>query len=196
MDKTSTALSLAPHSDAVSTVARSYLGRDVALPEVQAAVSLPSYGNRGRITAPGLPKKEIEQLTNCISQIPDMDIDDLDYTIHCRLPGERRYRGILGLPLSMALIASYLQKDIPSHHIYIGEIDLLRKVREVPEPIITDLWEAIEAGEIPRPVRLFLPPGSASLVRETTEHVTVMACQRLEDAVYGTWPDLNPGDQR
>ena len=51
MDKTSTALSLAPHSDAVSTVARSYLGRDVALPEVQAAVSLPSYGNRGRITA-------------------------------------------------------------------------------------------------------------------------------------------------
>ncbi len=195
MDRISTALTLAPHSAAVSTVARSYLGRDPVLPEVQAAVALPSYGSRGRITAPGLPKKEIEQLANCISQIPDMDIDELDYSIHCRLPGERRYRGILGLPLSIALIASYLQKDIPGHHIYVGEIDLLRKVREVPESIITDLWEAIEAGDISRPVRLFLPPESAALLRDTTDSVTVMACEHLEDAVYGTWPELIPGGQ-
>jgi len=194
MDRATTALAVAPHSDAVSTVARSYLGRDSVLPEVQAAVALPSYGTRGRITAPGLPRKEIEQLANCISQIPDMDIGDLDYSIHCRLPGERRYRGILGLPLSMALIASYLQKDVPSHHIYIGEIDLLRKVREVPESIITDLWEAIQAGEVPKPVRLFLPPRSADLLRHTTDNVTVMACERLEHAVYGTWPELDPGE--
>jgi DNA repair protein RadA/Sms len=192
MNRVTTALSLAPHSESVSTVARSFLGRDFSLPEVQASVSLPTYGARGKITAPGLPRKEIEQLANCISQIPDMSIDDLDYTIHCRLPGERRYRGLLGLPLSVALIASYLQKDVPAHHIYLGEIDLLRQVREVPEQLVNDLWEAIEADEIRRPVRLFLPPSSAELLRATLDGVTVVGCQRLDDAVYHTWPELRP----
>jgi len=192
MDRVTTALRLAKHSDAVSTVARTFLGRDRALPEVQAAVSLPSYGSRGRITAPGLPRKEIEQLTNCISQLPDMDIGDLDYTIHCRLPGERVYRSVLGLPLSLALIASYIQKDIPEHHIYIGEIDLLRKVREVPDQIILDLSEAIKANEIRRPIRVFLPPVSASLLQEAFADVTVVSCDRLEDAVFNTWPELRP----
>lgn len=192
MNRTTTALALAPHSESVSTVARSFLGRDFSLPEVQASVSLPTYGGRGKITAPGLPRKEIEQLANCISQIPDMNIDDLDYTIHCRLPGERKYRGLLGLPLAIALIASYLQKDVPRHHIYIGEIDLLRQVREVPEQLINDLWECVQADEIKRPVRLFLPPSSADLVRETLDGVTVVACERLEHAVYNTWPELRP----
>jgi len=190
MDKGTTALTLAPHSDAVSTVAKSFLGRDSALPEVQASVSLPSYGSRGKITAPGLPKKEIEQLASCISQIPDMDIEDLDYTVHCRLPGERQYRSLLGLPLAIALIASYLQKDIPAHHVYIGEIDLLRQVREVPDQLVLDLWDAIESKEVTTPLRIFLPLASAQLVRESTPDSTVVACERLDDAVFMTWPEL------
>jgi predicted ATP-dependent serine protease len=125
MDRKTTALKLSPHSESVSSVARTYLGQGIGIAEAQAAVSLPAYGNRGRITAPGLPRKEIEQLTTCMSQIPEMELEDLDYAIQCRLPGERRYRGILGLPLCMALIASYIQKDIPAYHVYLGEIDLL-----------------------------------------------------------------------
>lgn len=195
MHKISTALSLAPHSEAVSTVARSFLGRDFNLPEVQASVALPTYGSRGRITAPGLPRKEIEQLANCISQIPDMNIEDLDYTIHCRLPGGRRYHNLLGLPLAVALIASYLQKDIPAHHIYIGEIDLLRKVREVPDQLVSQLWDAIQSDEIRRPLRLFVPPESASVLRETLDGVTVVACERLDDAVFLTWPELRRGSE-
>jgi DNA repair protein RadA/Sms len=190
MNRNTTALEMAPHSDSVSTVARTFLGRDAQLPEVQASVALPSYGSRGKITAPGLPRREIEQLTSCISQLPDMDIGDLDYTIHCRLPGERRYRSILGLPLSMALIASYIQKDIPAHCVYIGEIDLLRQVRDVPEQLLADLFDAVEAKEIRTPVRLYVPAGSASILRQTVPGVTVVACARLEDAVYGTWPEL------
>lgn len=190
MDRATTALRLAPHSDAVSTVARSFLGKGGPLPEVQAAVSLPTYGARGKITAPGLPRREIEQLTNCISQIPDMDIGDLDYSIHCRLPGDRKYRSVLGLPLSMALIASYVQKEIPKHHIYLGEIDLLRQVREVPEQIVLDLWEALDTEEIAKPCRVYLPPGSAEVVQSELPHVTVVKCKRLDDAVFNTWPEL------
>lgn len=195
MDKKTTRLTLAPHSDAQSTVARSFIGRDRILPEVQAAVSLPSYGSRGKITAPGLPKKEIEQLANCISQIPDMDMGELEYTIHCRLPGDRLYRSILGLPLSMALISSYLQMEIPFHHIYIGEIDLLRQVRDVPSHIIDDLHDALSSEEIRKPVRIFLPSDSAGLLREFLSDdsgVSIVSCPLLEDAVFNTWPNLKP----
>ncbi len=190
MDKNTTKLKLSPHSESVSSVAKTFLGMDVGIAEAQAAVALPAYGNRGRIVAPGLPKKEIEQLTTCISQIPDMEIEDLDYAIQCRLPGERRYRGILGLPLCMALIASYLQKDIPQHHIYIGEIDLLRKVREIPDQIILDLWESIQDGNIQLPIRVFCPQKSAELIQQEVSGATIMACDKLDDAVRNTWPEL------
>ncbi|HKV05328.1 MAG TPA: ATPase domain-containing protein [Candidatus Acidoferrales bacterium] len=192
IDKRTTALKLSPHSDAVSSVARTYLGRAAGIAEAQAAVALPAYGTRGRITAPGLPKKEIEQLTTCISQLPDMEIEDLDYTIQCRLPGERRYRGLLGLPLCMALIASYIQKDIPSYHVYIGEIDLLRQVREVPDEIIVDFWEDIQGGTISKPIRIFCPKKSAEIMREEVKGATVIACEKLDDAVFRTWPELKP----
>ena len=156
-------------------------------------MALPAYGNRGKITAPGLPRKEIEQLTTCISQLPEMQIEDLDYTIQCRLPGDKRYRGLLGLPLCMALIASYIQKDIPSYHIYLGEIDLLRKVREVPDEIVLDLLEELKdpaSTAIRKPVRIFCPKESAHVLQEEVEGATVVACNRLDDAVFLTWPEL------
>lgn len=195
MDRTTTVLKLSPHSESVSSVARSYLGCKIGIAEAQASVALPAYGNRGKITAPGLPRREIEQLTTCISQLPDMQIEDLDYTIQCRLPGDRRYRSLLGLPLCMALIASYIQKDIPFYHIYLGEIDLLRKVREVPDQILIDLWEQLansSTGVLPRPIRIFCPSESAHLLQGEVGGATVVACERLEDAVYMTWPELRP----
>ena len=198
MDKTTTALRLSPHSDSVSSVARSYLGRATGIAEAQASVALPAYGNRGKITAPGLPRKEIEQLTTCISQLPEMQIEDLDYTIQCRLPGDKRYRSLLGLPLCMALIASYIQKDIPPYHIYLGEIDLLRKVREVPDEILMDLWEQLKDPNdmaIPKPVRIFCPKESAHLLQEEVEGATVVSCERLDDAVFMTWPELKMDSQ-
>jgi DNA repair protein RadA/Sms len=190
MDKTTTALKLSPHSESVSSIARTFLGASIGLAEAQAAVALPSYGMRGRITAPGLPRKEIEQLTNCISQLDDMEMDELDYTIHCRLPGEKRYRSILGLPVCMALIASYIQKDIPPYYVYIGEIDLLRKVREVPSQIIQDLVDLVQRGDLDTPLRVFCPQESAELIRDTVDGVTAIGCDRLDDAVFQTWPEL------
>ncbi|OGU40664.1 MAG: hypothetical protein A2X61_16425 [Ignavibacteria bacterium GWB2_35_12] len=188
MDKITTALKVSTHSETVSSIANTFLGNGLA--EAQAAVSLPSYGTRGKITAPNLPRKEIEQLTNCISQIPDMEIEDLDYTIHCRLPGEKRYKALLGLPVCMALISSYIQRDIPAYHIYLGEIDLLRKVRKVPDEIITTLWEQIENGSIDTPKRIFLPKESAEIITNEIDGITVISCEKLDDAVFFTWPEL------
>src|SRR5207245_4783712 len=117
---------------------------------------------------------------------------ELDYTIQCRLPGERRYRGLLGLPLCMALIASYIQRDIPAHHVYIGEVDLLRKIREVPEQILVDLVEGLQNGTVRTPIRVFCPPASADVLRDGLQGATIVGCERLDDAVFKTWPELAP----
>jgi hypothetical protein len=91
----------------------------------------------------------------------------------------------------MALIASYLQKDIPGHHIYLGEIDLLRKVREVPDQILQDFAEDFQAGVIQRPLRVHCPPSNAALLRDLIpDGLTAVACERLDDAVFLTWPEL------
>ncbi|HDM60092.1 MAG TPA: hypothetical protein ENF96_00365 [Archaeoglobus veneficus] len=190
MDSGTTELKLSPHSETVSSVARSFLGKNYPNVETQAAVSLPRYGERGQITAPGLPKKEIEQLLSCISQLEDIDIEDLSFTIQCRLPGELTFRRILGLPLAMALLSSYLQKEIPPHHIYIGELDLQRRVRDVPDALVEELQEAIEAGLLQPPLRIFCPEMNAWIFREGLDAVTMVGCDRLEDAVYNTWPEL------
>jgi len=191
MDRRTAALRMSPHSDSVSSIAKTYLGLGVGAAEAQAAVSLPAYGTRGRITAPGLPRKEIEQLTTCISQLPDMEIEDLDYVIQCRLPGEKRYRGLLGLPLAMALISSYIQKDIPPYHYYLGEVDLLRQVREVPEQIVLDLCQEVQDGTLAIPLRVYCPTKNALAIRDLVPGgVTAVACEKLEDAVYNTWAEL------
>ncbi len=194
MDRVTYALKLSPHSHSVSSVARTFFARGIENAETQAAVALPSYGTRGQITAPGLPRKEIEQLLNCINQIPDMEFGDLCYTIQCRLPGGRKYKRLLDLPLSMALIASYLQREIPKQYLYIGELDLLRQVRRVPDDVIQELWDAIEAGEIRSPITIFCPEESGHLIREGARDVKVVGCKKLEDAVYTTWPDLRPAE--
>jgi len=191
MNRQTTALELSPLSHAVSSIARTFLGRSIPNAEAQAAVQLPVYGSRGTITAPGLPRKEVEQILNSIAQLPELEIGDLSYTIQCRIPGERRFRRVLGLPLAMALISSYIQRDIPNHHLYIGELDLLRQVREVSPDLLTELVDAIQAREIEPPLRIFMPSTSAVLLRsEVPQSVTVVSCTSLEDAIYSTWPEL------
>jgi hypothetical protein len=63
MDRVTTSLKISPHSDFVSSVAQSYLGHHIGIAEAQTSVSLLVYGSRGKIIAPGSPRKEIEQLT-------------------------------------------------------------------------------------------------------------------------------------
>jgi len=190
MNRKTTELTLSSHSEAVSSVARSFLGRNHLNVEAQAVVSLPRYGTRGQITAPGLPNKEIQQILSCLSQLEGIDIEDLSFTIQCRLPGELLYRNILGLPLAMSLLSSYVQRNIPSHYVYIGELDLQRHIREVPDALIEEFWDSVQEGLLETPIRLFCPKANASLFREGSNDTTVIGCERLEDAVYGTWPDM------
>ena len=118
-----------------------------------------------------------------------MDFGELNYSINCRLPGSAQYNPILGLPLCVALIGSYLQKAVPGRNIYIGEIDLFRNVRAIAPAISQSLKAAIDTGDIATPVTLFLHPTAAAEFTPS-ESVHIISCRTLEEAVFLTWPDL------
>ena len=186
----STRLEPAPHCEARPAMARTYAGAGSGLLELQAAVTVPADGTRGRMTAPGLPRREIEQLIGCISGMQNLDFSELDYTVHCRLPGNGQYQPHLGLPLCISLIGSYLRHAVPESHLYLGEIDLFRSVRPIPAHLIQELRSALDGGEVPLPVRLFLPTSAVQEFAGVCPQVQVVGCRTLEDALFQTWPDL------
>lgn len=181
-------LNVSPHAETVTAVARGYLP-GCGLTEVQGAVALPKPGAAAKVTAPGLPRKEIEQYVSGLCQVPGFELADFDLSIQCRVPGERRYRSVLGLPLSLALAASYIQQPIPEKQLHIGEIDLCRNVRDVPPALLNDLGNSIQSGEITLPVRILCPPSAVAQL-PNGNGVELCACRRLDDAIFLTWPNL------
>ena len=121
--------------------------------------------------------------------MPGFELADFDLSIQCRVPGERQYRSVLGLPLCLALAASYIQQPIPEKHLHIGEIDLCRNVREVPAALLNDLANSIANGEIALPVRILSPPSAAAQL-PSGNGVEIVSCRRLDDAIFATWPNL------
>jgi hypothetical protein len=92
----------------------------------------------------------------------------------------------LGLPLSLALIGSLLQLPTPSNQLSLGEIDLLRRVRDLPVALVNNLAQGTASGDLPLPVQLLVPP-SAVCQLPTGPGVEVVACRRLDDAVRQTF---------
>jgi DNA repair protein RadA/Sms len=190
IDPVTTRLGLAPHAQAAPGAARTVAGPGSGFLQIQASVAVPADGAHGRLTAPGLPKKEIEQLVDCIGQIDTLDLSDLDYRIQCRLPGSGRYSTHFGLPLCMALIASYSRKTIPARNVYLGEVDLFRKILAAPSDLLLSFRDAIDHGDVATPLTLFVPPTALEHLPQTSSGVKIVPCGSLEDAVYQTWPDL------
>jgi DNA repair protein RadA/Sms len=189
LDSTTVTLRPCPHAETLTAVARGYLP-GFGITEVQGAVTLPRPGSPSRVIAPGLPRKEIEQYLSGICQIEGFELADFDLSIQCRLPGERQYRGVLGLPLCLALAASYIQKPIPEQHVYLGEIDLCRSIRELPQPIIDDFLMTLEMMETPPKLKVLAHPSSVARLA-SKPGVEVVPCRKLEDAFLHTWPDLH-----
>lgn len=190
LDPVSLALNPAPHGRAMTAVSRTYMGTGTGgVIELQCSVGLASFGSRGKVLAPGLPRKEIEQLLACVAQMPGVEIGDLDFAIHARLPGGQPYRQSAGLALAMSLLASYLQKPIPKEILYLGEIDLCLAVRDVPVELLIDLNPALGTGEIDLPVKLIVPPSAVCMLTSSAQ-IDLLVCRRLEDAMHLTWPEL------
>jgi predicted ATP-dependent serine protease len=158
--------------------------------EVQAGVSLVGPGGRGRMTAPNLPKREVEQLVECLGRMEGFDLDDLSFRISARLPGRNRYGSSAGMALAMALLGSYLQKPIPRTHVYLGEVDLARAICPLEDMLLNQLVNELTSGdELFGPYRFFAHPLTIRALPRLMK-MEFVPCERLEQAMFATWPSL------
>lgn len=189
IDPVTTTLHPSPHREPVTGVVRTFLGAGFGAGEMQAMVSLPSHNAKPQIQAPGLPRRKIEQLLSCIARVPGLEMDDLDLSIGCLMPGDAYFRSIFGLPLSLALIGSYLRRPVPPQLLALGEIDLNRTVRPLSDTVINDLATSIAAGELGSPLRVLAPPSAAGLL-PSAGGIEVVPCPTLDVAIRATWPQV------
>ncbi len=190
LDPITLRLNPSPLGKAMVAASHTYLGVGTGATQIQAGVSLATLGSRGRVMAPGLPKEEIQQLVGSIAQLPGIDLDDVDFTINCRFPSTRAYRGSVGLAMAMALLGSYLQKPVPANYLYIGEVDLGRNVCPLDDQFVNQLVNDIGVGTyFSGGWRIFVHP-SAAVSLPRGDGIEVVPCERLEQALYATWPEL------
>src|SRR6266566_775534 len=132
-----------PLSTAKRTTVYGFSGAGDELTETQASVSLPKYGCRPELLAPFLPEKRVRQLLGVLNKLAEIDLTDLSYHINCYLPGHQRYREELDLPLSVALLSSYLQRPVPGNTLFAGELDLTTRVRSPEHGYLRTLAAAL-----------------------------------------------------
>jgi DNA repair protein RadA/Sms len=191
LDAVTLRLNPTPLASALHSAANTYLGSGLGgAIEVQASVALAGYGARGRVLAPGLPKAELQQLVATIGQLPGIEIDDLDFSIHCRLPGRRKYRSSVGLALAMALLSSYLRRPVDADYLFLGEVDLGRGIHPVDDGLLNELVAEITAGaEMAGPWKIFCHPITALQIPK--QHgVLPVAVEKLDAVMFNVWPEL------
>ena len=64
-----------------------------------------------------------------LDTLNSVDLSDLSYQITCYVPGGTPYTAELDLPLSIALLSSYVQHSLSADALFIGELGLTTRVR-------------------------------------------------------------------
>lgn len=201
-------LSKAPHTTAQSSVVFGWSGIGENLTEAQAVVSLPRYGSNPELNAPSLPRARVKQLMNTISQLKDVDVTNLSYTINCFLPRRERYAEELDLPLGIALLSSYLQQPVPGGSLFVGELDLTSRIRRPDPNYLAELAQVLVRVHSGTIQRIYL---SAEAAQEMKQHlaeqekaaqaegagglvgIEVIGVRDLAALLNLLWPDLGVG---
>jgi DNA repair protein RadA/Sms len=188
-----------PHTTAQSTAVYGYAGIGEDLAEGQASVSLPRYGSRPELNAPFLPGKKVKQLLSVLSTLRDVDLTDLSYEINCYVPRQQRYREELDLPIALALLSSYLRKPVPQDALFVGELDLTRRIRP-PDQVYLAALAGLLLGPQRGRIRVVYiseecadrlsrmrPDQSGPTVGEV---LSVRGVSTLESLIHDLWPEL------
>jgi DNA repair protein RadA/Sms len=188
-----------PHKAAKSSAVFGYAGIGEDLAEGQASVSLPRYGSRPELNAPFLPGKKVRQLLSVLSGLKDVDLTDLSYEINCYVPRQQRYREELDLPISLALLGSYLQKPLPSKSLFVGELDLTRRVRPPEQTYLAALAQLVAGPQRGKVATVYVSQECAGVFGKMkpdsrgptiSETVSVRGVTTLDELLADVWPDL------
>lgn len=188
-----------PHRSAKSAVVLGYGGVGEELAEGQASVTLPRYGSSPELHAPFLPNKKVKQLLSVLSTLKDVDLTDLSYEINCYVPRRQPYVQELDLPIALALLSSYLQRPVPGDSLFVGELDLTRRIRPPQRTYLAALGTLLAGPQRGRIKRVYMAPDSAAVLRgmrpdrngqAVGEFVEVRGVETLEQLLEELWPDL------
>lgn len=188
-----------PHMAAQSSAVLGYAGIGEELAEGQASVILPRYGSRPELNAPFLPAKKVKQLLSILSTVREVDLTDLSYEINCYVPRQQRYREELDLPIAVALLSSYLQRPVPERALFVGELDLTRRIRSPEERYLAALASILVGAQRGKIERIYIsvdcakslgkmrPERHGPTVGEVAE---IIGTGDLEHLLRQLWPDL------
>ena len=188
-----------PHVTAQATTVLGYSGVGDEFAEAQASVTIPTFSSPPGLSAPFLPSKKIKQLLKVLGTLKDIDVVDLSYDISCYLPGRRGYVSALDLPITIALLSSYLHQDVDNRSLFIGEVDLTKQIRPPERTYLAALAELIVELQPGRIKKVYLSDKSASELKEMQpdenrpkvgDIVEVHGVRDLETLLQEIWPDL------
>jgi hypothetical protein len=134
-----------------------------------------------------------------LSTLKDVDLADLSCEINCYLPRQQRYREGLDLPLAVALLSSYLQQPVDERTLFVGELDLTRRIRP-PEPTyIASLAQLVVGPQLGKIRRLFIAAEVAAALGRmqpdkkgprVSDKVEVRGVSDLDGLLKELWPVL------
>jgi len=188
-----------PHVAAQATTVLGYSGVGEEFAEAQASVTIPSYGSPPGLSAPFLPSKKIKQLLKVLGTLKDIDVVDLSYDISCYLPGRRGYISVLDLPITIALLSSYLHQDVDNRSLFIGEVDLTKQIRPPERTYLASLAELLVELQPGRIEKVYISESSAEELRhmqpdenspKVGDIVDVRGVRELGDVLQSIWPEL------
>ncbi len=188
-----------PHMAAKSSAVLGYAGIGEELAEGQASVTLPRYGSRPELNAPFLPAKKVRQLLSILSTLREVDLTDLSYEINCYVPRQQRYREELDLPIAVALLSSYLQRPVPDTALFVGELDLTRRIRSPEDRYLAALASLLTGAQRGKIKQIYISEDCAKSLGSMRpeshgptvgEVVEIIATRDLEHLLRQLWPDL------
>lgn len=189
-----------PHATSKNSAVLGYMGAGDELCEGQATVKLPRYGTRPEINAPFLPSKKVKQLLRVLSGLADIDLTNLSYEISCYIPGQRPYRGEMDLPITVALLSSYLQQSVPAKTLFLGEVDLAGRIRPPNQIYLDSLVQLLDHSQWGSVERIFLSSDASPRFANARctpygppvcELVDVCGVRDLSELIAALWPRLS-----
>jgi len=188
-----------PHKTAKSTAVLGYAGMGEELAEGQASVTIPRYGSRPELNAPFLPRNKVKQLLSILSTVKGVDLTDLSYEINCYVPRKQHYQEELDLPISVALLSSYLQRPVPEKALFVGELDLTRRIRCPKDTYLAALADLLTGPQKGNIKRLYISSDCATALSRMRpeshgptvgEVIETIGVTDLEHLLKQLWPDL------
>jgi predicted ATP-dependent serine protease len=170
--------------------ARAFSGGSPPAVDLQALVRLLEYKQRGSVVSSNVPTSRVKQILQTVLALPSVEgVPAHALRVDVHRPDAGKYHHDYGLALAVAMISSLARKPIGEQLIFLGDVDLQGRVRDVAAKQVDRLNEAVASFEIETPLKIVCAPDTAVWLNASST-VVVVPARTLADAVAAVWPGI------